>query len=52
MRIDYTDEQKELRRELQEYFEGLMPPDLRAKVGPMEGGPLVRQIVKKMLRSL
>ena len=48
MRIDYYDEQKALRRELQEYFEVLMPPDLRAKVGPMEGGPLVRQIVKKM----
>lgn len=48
MRIDYTDEQKALRRELQEYFEDLMPPDLRAKIGPLEGGPLVRKIVKKM----
>lgn len=48
MRIDYADEQKALRRELREYFEELMPPEVQAKVGPLEGGPLVRQIVKQM----
>ena len=48
MRIDYTDEQKALRQELHDYFEELMPPEVQAKVGPMEGGELVRQIVKKM----
>ena len=48
MRIDYTDEQKALREELRHYFADLMPPDVQAKVGPMEGGPLVRQILKQM----
>ena len=48
MRIDYTDEQKALREELQGYFSRLMPPEVQAKVGPLEGGSLVRQIVRQM----
>jgi alkylation response protein AidB-like acyl-CoA dehydrogenase len=48
MHIDYTEEQKALRRELRAYFAKLVPPELRGKVSRMEGGQLYRKIVKQM----
>ena len=48
MRVDYTDAQRALRSELREYFAKLMPPEIRAQIGPMEGGSLIRQIVEQM----
>jgi len=48
MRIDYTEEQLALRKELREYFARLVPPALRRELGPMEGGPKVRQIIRQM----
>ncbi len=51
MFIDYTDEQKALRRKLRAYFEELLPPETRAKIRPMEGGPVVRELIRRMGRD-
>jgi alkylation response protein AidB-like acyl-CoA dehydrogenase len=51
MFIDYTDEQKALRRKLRAYFEELIPPETRAKIRPMEGGPVVRDLIRRMGRD-
>ena len=49
MFLDYTDEQRALRKELREYFERLLTPEVRAEMGhPGEGNPLFRTIVRKM----
>src|SRR5262249_57945166 len=51
MFIDYTDEQKALRRRLRAYFEELLPSETRAKIRPMEGGPVVRDLIRRMGRD-
>jgi alkylation response protein AidB-like acyl-CoA dehydrogenase len=48
MHIDYTPEQKDLRRELREYFARLMTPEVRAKTRGMEGGEAYRPVVRQM----
>src|SRR5262245_66133684 len=51
MHIDYTDEQKALRRKLRAYFEELVPPDQRGELRGMEGGPQVKRLIQKMGRD-
>src|SRR3954452_18370935 len=49
MYLDYTDEQLALRKELREYFDRLLTPEVRAGMGhPGEGNPLFRTIVRQM----
>jgi 3-oxocholest-4-en-26-oyl-CoA dehydrogenase alpha subunit len=51
MRLAYTAEQEALQRELREYFRHLIPPEVRAEIGPNIGehfGPRFRQIVAKL----
>ena len=49
MFLDYTDEQLALRKELREYFDRLLTPDVRAEMGhPGEGNPRFRTIVRQM----
>ena len=45
MRLDYTPQQKALRRELRAYFEKLITPEVKARLRALEGGTLHRQIV-------
>ena len=48
MFLDYTDEQLALRKELREYFDRLLTPEVRAEMGhPGEGNPLFRTIVRQ-----
>jgi hypothetical protein len=49
--IDYTDGQKALRRELRAYFEELIPPERRGELRGMEGGPRVKELIRKMGRD-
>lgn len=52
MFLDYTPEQKELRREIRRYFARLLTPEVRAQLGePGEGSPLFREIVRQMGRD-
>jgi len=49
MFLEYTDEQRALRKELREYFAGLLTPEVRAGIGhPGEGNALARTIVRRM----
>lgn len=49
MQIDFTDEQKALRKELRDYFTALMTPALEAEVSVGEGGgPLFREAMRKL----
>jgi 3-oxocholest-4-en-26-oyl-CoA dehydrogenase alpha subunit len=52
MRIAYTPEQEELRRELRAYFSGLMTADVRAALaggeGDYGGGEAYRQVVRQL----
>jgi alkylation response protein AidB-like acyl-CoA dehydrogenase len=52
MRIAYTPEQEELRRELRAYFSGLMTADVRAALADGEGdygnGEAYRQVVRQL----
>ena len=49
MFLEYTDEQRALRKELREYFAGLLTPEVRAGLGQAgEGSPLFRTIVRQM----
>jgi alkylation response protein AidB-like acyl-CoA dehydrogenase len=52
MFLDYTDEQRALRKELREYFAGLLTPEVRAAMGePGEGSPKYRELVRAMGRD-
>jgi alkylation response protein AidB-like acyl-CoA dehydrogenase len=51
MHIDYTDEQKALRRELRAYFEELVPPERRGELRGMEGGPRQKALIQQMGRD-
>ena len=51
MRFAYTPEQAALRDELRAYFARLIPPEVRAELGPNIGehqGPMFRKLVKQM----
>jgi 3-oxocholest-4-en-26-oyl-CoA dehydrogenase alpha subunit len=49
MFLEYTDEQRALRKELREYFAALLTPEVRAGLGQAgEGSPLFRTIVRRM----
>ena len=50
MFLDYTDEQRALRKELREYFAELLPPEVRARrsAPPGEGSPNFRDLVRQM----
>ena len=49
MFLDYTPEQRALRAEIRAYLAQLLTPEVRAQLGePGEGGPIFRQIVRRM----
>ena len=49
MRIGYTDEQEELRRELRAYYARLLTPEVEQQLAHSEGvGPVVRRVVRQM----
>jgi alkylation response protein AidB-like acyl-CoA dehydrogenase len=54
MHLDFTPEQKALRREIRSYYEALFTPDLRAAFDAEHeemGGPVFREIVSRMGRD-
>ena len=50
MYIDYTDEQKQLRKELRDYFAKLMTPEVRQKIrnGQEESGETYNEVIRQM----
>lgn len=50
MYIDYTVEQKELRKQLREYFTQLMTPERRQTIrnGQEESGPMYKELIRQM----
>lgn len=48
MFVDLTPEQKKLRIEIRDYFNGLMTPEVRAKLRGFEGGEDFRRLIKQM----
>ena len=48
MHIDYTDAQKQLRRELRAYFSQLMTPELREATRGNEGGDAYKQVIRQL----
>ena len=49
MFLDYTDEQRALRKELREYFATLLTPEVRAEIGPHGvGSDAFRDVVRQM----
>jgi alkylation response protein AidB-like acyl-CoA dehydrogenase len=49
MRIDYTPEQHQLRKDLRRYFAGLVTPEYRAELAVSEGGgPLYHQVLRRL----
>lgn len=48
MIIDYTDEQKALRKELREYFTKLIKPEYREPLREAEGGDLYKRLIRQM----
>jgi alkylation response protein AidB-like acyl-CoA dehydrogenase len=48
MRLEYTPEQKALRKELREYFACLLTDEVRSRLGDADGGPLYRQLVRQL----
>ncbi|MCH7598874.1 MAG: acyl-CoA dehydrogenase family protein [Myxococcales bacterium] len=48
MRIAYTENQVTLRDELRSYFADLISPEIRERLGALEGGSLYKQVIKQM----
>jgi alkylation response protein AidB-like acyl-CoA dehydrogenase len=49
VRLTYTPEQEKLRDELREYFEGLLPPEIKSQINYGEsGGQVYRQVIRQM----
>jgi alkylation response protein AidB-like acyl-CoA dehydrogenase len=48
MHVDHTPSQKALRAELRAYFAELIPPEVRAQIRSLEGGPLQRRLIRQM----
>ncbi|MDT0575374.1 acyl-CoA dehydrogenase family protein [Croceicoccus sp. F390] len=51
MRVEYTDEQKALRREFREYLQRIVTPEVRKAAQGAEGGPLYRDTIRQMGRD-
>ena len=55
MHIGYTPEQEQLRRELRDYFSGLMTPEVRAALDRrrrrVRRRPAYKQVVRQMGRT-
>lgn len=51
MFVDLTPEQHALRREVRDYFQALMTPELREQLRGKEGGELFRQTIRQMGRD-
>jgi alkylation response protein AidB-like acyl-CoA dehydrogenase len=47
MFVDYTDNQKKLRRELRDYFSGLIKPEYREVLRSAEGGDLYKDLIRQ-----
>jgi alkylation response protein AidB-like acyl-CoA dehydrogenase len=47
MFVDYTDSQKALRKELREYFTGLVKPEYREELRSAEGGDLYKDLIRQ-----
>ena len=48
MIIDYTDEQKALRKKMRSYFTDLIKPEMREELRSAEGGELFKSLIRKM----
>ena len=48
MIIDYSDEQKALRKELRDYFAKLIKPEYREPLRDAEGGELYKRLIRQM----
>ncbi|MAG30197.1 MAG: acyl-CoA dehydrogenase [Deltaproteobacteria bacterium] len=48
MYIDLTPDQKTLRQTLRSYFEELMTPERREEIRGMEGGPMYRELIRRI----
>lgn len=48
MIIDYTEEQKALRKKLREYFAGLIKPEYREELRNAESGELYKRLIRQM----
>jgi len=48
MIIDYTDEQKALRKKLRDYFSELIKPEYREELRGAEGGELYKRLIRQM----
>jgi hypothetical protein len=48
MIIDYSDEQKALRKTLREYFSNLIKPEMREELRSSEGGDLYKSLIRQM----
>jgi alkylation response protein AidB-like acyl-CoA dehydrogenase len=51
MIIDYTDEQKALRKKMREYFSELIKPEYREPLREAEGGDLYKDLIRQMGRD-
>lgn len=47
MFVDYTDAQKELRREFRAYFSNLIKPEYREELRNAESGPLYKELIRQ-----
>lgn len=48
MQTHFSEAQQQLRRELREYFQGIMTPEVLAEVVGTEGGKLFREIIRRL----
>jgi len=48
MRIAYSEDQVKLRDELRSYFADLITPEIRERLGALEGGALYKDVIKQM----
>lgn len=48
MQVDFTPEQKDLRREFRAYLDGLMTPEVREATREAESGPVYRAVIRQM----
>lgn len=48
MQVDFTPEQKKLRREFRAYLDGVMTPEVREATRDAESGPVYRAVIRQM----
>ena len=51
MFVDYTENQKALRREFRSYFTGLIKPEYREELRSAEGGELYKSLIRQQGRD-